>query len=219
MGLVIKVNKKVFTYYIMAPKFKSIFSSFASTGATAAEAGAKRGDVLFRNIDNAADLKTSIKSVGDANDLILSIGKSADTLTLTTKQSENLAAALEPFAKDSKSIMSLTDSSAAEVAKASAAATTFFQRNEKKLLAIGLGVGGIAALMLLTGESDPIKAVGDSFGDLAGAAGEGLGEGLGAAGKGFSDGLGIGEFFSSWGLYIGIFCAILLMLGVFMMLK
>jgi hypothetical protein len=116
-----------------------------------------------------------------------------------------------------------TGATVAESAKAMDGATSFFKRYEKQFLLAGVTAAGLAALMLLTGESDPGKAIGGAIGDLAEGVGEGVGAGLGAglggAAKGISDGLGVGDFFSSWGMYIGIFCAVLLILGLFMMLK
>ncbi len=85
------------------------------------------------------------------------------------------------------------------------------------LIKAGLGAAAIGAVMLITGETDPAKAIGDQAGKLAGAAGAAVGEGLGAAGKGFFGGSGLGDFFSKWGIYIGGFFACILLLYLFSM--
>ncbi len=200
-----------------AKKISGIFKGALDGGADAAEAAAKRGASLAANLGNISELKKSMKTVDDAEDLVLYLGKNADTVfrDLSKSELQNLGKAIEPFAKDSKSIMKLTGDSPSTIAKATQSAGDFFKRNEKTLLTAGLSVGAITILMLITGESDPAKAIGDQVGSLAGSVGSAAGEGA----KSFFDGLGIGDFFSKWGLYIGIFCAILLMLGVFMMLK
>jgi hypothetical protein len=71
--------------------------------------------------------------------------------------------------------------------------------------------------MLITGETDPAKAIGDQAGKLAGAAGAAIGEGAGAAAGGFFGSSGLGDFFKQWGIYIGGFCACILLLYMFSM--
>jgi hypothetical protein len=106
-----------------------------------------------------------------------------------------------------------TGSTLAETADAMKKADSFFKRNEKALLAAGISAAGLGTYMLLTGETDPAKAVGKIVGEVAGAAGKGLGSGL----KGLFEGSGLGELFKGVGVYIiGFFAFILFIFAMYM---
>ncbi len=195
-------------------KIKSFVSNAASTGTSITEAALKRGGDFFKKIDNPTEFKKVIQTPADARDLMYYVGKNADSLTLDSKQLNTLGQAFN-VAKKETDIVTITGKSVGESGKALTAAKDFFKRNEKTLLAAGLTVGAIATLMLLTGKRDPAEAIGEELGNIAGGIGSAAGEGL----KDLASASGITDFFKNWGLYIGIFCAILLMLGVFMMLK
>ncbi len=195
-------------------KLKNFFKGAVDNGANITEQVLKRGESLYKQLDKP-DFINSVKSLDDSKALVYYVGKNADTLgELSQTQKINLGRAFKNV-KTGTDVVNVTGKSVGEAGKALTAAKDFFQRNEKTLLTAGLTVGAIATLMLLTGESDPAKAIGEELGVGLGAVGDAAGKGA----KSFFDGLGIGDFFSKWGLYIGIFCAILLMLGVFMMLK
>jgi hypothetical protein len=195
-------------------KLKSLFNAATSSGAEATEAAVKRGGKLFEGIDDVNTLKNTVKNSDDARDLLLYIGKNADTINLSQTQKSILGQSLSVLKTD-LDVVKVTGKSVGEVGTALESAKGFFKRNEKTLLAAGLTAGSIATLMLLTGERDPAKAIGEELGNIAGGVGSAAGEGL----KDLASASGITDFFKNWGLYIGIFCAILLMLGVFMMLK
>lgn len=176
----------------------------------------ENGDNIVKNAGtDLKDLPTSVKSADDFSDAVGSLGKSKQALN--PEEATNIAKTASK--RTDKEIADAMDSSVAEVANAKKTADTFWKRNEKTLMALGITTGGIAALMLLTGESNPGTLLGDQVGNIAGGVGEGLGKGLGAAVGGAVEGSGLGEFFSDWGLYIGIGCFVILMLAVLMMLK
>lgn len=209
----------------MSKRFSSIADGLTSVGGAAIDS-TKRANLsrISKALDVAGDLskldyKQVIKSIDDVADL----GAILKTAKIPTPVRTKLCKELSSFVKTGGDVPKAAGATVAEAGEAMTEATSFFKRNEKTLLLVGITAAGIAVLMLLTGESDPAKAIGSSVGDLAEGLGEGVGAGLGAglgeAAKGLDEGLGISDFFSKWGLYIGIFCAILLMLGVFMMLK
>jgi hypothetical protein len=175
-------------------------------------------------LDKGESADSILKSLTNKNDLaaLYRISKASNLIQTGTSEAEAYAKQAQKLLKNDKDIVDATGESLGAVGDARKSADSFFKRNEKTLLAVGLGAAGIAALMLLTGKRDPAAALGVEAGTAAGGLGAALGTGLKAAGdsSGVSDVFaGIGDFFSTYGLYIGIACFILLMLGVFMMLK
>jgi hypothetical protein len=93
-------------------------------------------------------------------------------------------------------------STVAETAEALKESDTFFKKNKTALIAAGVSAVGLAAYMLLTGETNPAKAVGKL---------------LGGGVKGLLDGSGLGDLFKEWGTYIFAFFAVVLgMFGLYM---
>ena len=156
-------------------------------------------------IDDIPNLKTVLKNA--------SAGKELDKVDkdLITKTFKNV---------DDKQLREAFGASVKEVADVKKSALDFLKSDTGKILAIGgLTAGGLAALMLMTGKKDPAEALGDQLAKLTKAAGAGLGSAVGGGlGSAFSAS-GLSDFFKQWGLYIGLFCACLMMLGLFMMLK
>jgi hypothetical protein len=187
----------------MAPKIKRVFGALADAAGEGANSVRK---VNLKKIGDALD-----KSGGVLDKNVMTLLKRADgtldedafkalgaILKKASKQADNknIAKNLKSVSElvegaPTKKIADATDSSLAQTAKAMKDSDTFFKRNEKALLAAGVTAAGLGAYMLLTGESNPAKAVGKLVGD-----------GLGAAGKGLFEGLGLGDFFKDWGKYI-----------------
>lgn len=210
----------------------SLKSLLGSAGALAKKANLDRISKALDDIPEAAGdfSKVDMKKLFDSGILkngtdigdLKAILKNSGDIKLNPKQTKEMLIGSSKFMTKDTDLLE-AGATLGEAGKSLDAAKSFFQRNEKTLLLIGVSAVGIATLMLLTGESDPSKAIGGALGNVAAAAGEGvgtgLGEGLGGLADGLDKGLGISDFFKNWGLYIGIFCAVLLMLGLFMMLK
>jgi hypothetical protein len=157
------------------------------------------------------------------------VGKHADDLIVTAIKDGKSAADAGPFAKsvisggadNAKLLGDMTAKGPGAVGDAMAKSKSWWDKLPEAtkgiLVKAGIGAAAVGAVMLITGESDPAKAIGDQAGKLAGAAGAAVGEGLGAAGKGFFGGSGLGDFFSKWGIYIGGFFACILLLYLFSM--
>ena len=145
----------------------------------------KRIDSLSSIIKGVDDVVPVIKKIDDLEGLRAYARLAAKNPTLLAKGSDEAAAfakqASKVVKKDSD-IMTMTGKSASDVFKDKKAADSFLNTKAgATLLAAGLVAGGIAALMLLTGESDPAKALGQQLGTAAGAAGAAAGTAVGGA--------------------------------------
>ena len=192
----------------MPPKVKRVFGAIADAASEGANVA------LFRKMGSALD-----ESGGVINDSVKKLVRNADG-SLNDEAFQALGAILrkagrneKTIAKNLKAVTELvkdaptgkiakaTGSSLSDTADAMKKADTFFKKNEKALIAAGIGAIGLGAYMLLTGESNPAKALGKL-----------VGEGLGAAGKGLADGLGISDFFKKWGMYIAGFVGLIVLI-------
>lgn len=182
----------------MAPTFKKFFQNFAGA-AGSGKAAARKAEIakLAKNIDEAGGV-VSPNSLRNADGTLKpeSFKALANLFRKAPPDPKNAvknAKAVSEAVGDAptKTIADATESSLAQTAKAMKDSDTFFKRNEKALLAAGVTAAGLGAYMLLTGESDPAKAVGKALGSAAGGLGKGLFEGL-----------GLGDFFADWGTYI-----------------
>ena len=105
-------------------------------------------------------------------------------------------------------IAKITDSSLAETAKALKSSESFFKKNQGKFVAAGISAAGLATYMLLTGEKNPIKALGGALGEVAKAGGEAAGAGLDS----FLDSSGLKDLFKKFGVYIIGFIAVVIVI-------
>jgi hypothetical protein len=209
-----------------ARRFGSIADGLTTIGGATIDS-AKRANLtrISKSLDDVAgDLsKLDFAKVLKSTDDVADFGAILKKTDIPTGVRKDLVTQLSKWVKVGGDVPKAAGATVAQAGKAMEAATSFFKRNEKTLLLIGVSAAGLATLMLLTGESDPAKALGGTIGGLAAAAGEGVGAGLsagiGGAVEGIDKGLGISSFFSKWGLYIGIFCAVLIFFGLFMMLS
>jgi hypothetical protein len=176
------------------------------------------GDIgrgLVKSLDDVAKAAAdATKATAKAADDIVEAYRSGNkTLADTLKQ-------LDELMPNGKAIAKTTGKSLPEVAEATKTAKKFLsEKSADFLVKAGVVAGGLAALMLLTGKKDPADALGSSAGKLAAGAGAGLGGAVGGGLGALFGKSGLSDFFSQWGLYIGLFCACLMMLGLFMMLK
>jgi len=185
----------------MAPKIKRVFGALADAAGEGADSVKKAN---LKKIGEALD-----ETGGAVNDTVKKLVRNADG-TLNGDAFEALGAILRKAGRKEKTVLKnlksvselvegaptgkiakATGSSTAQTAKAMKDSDTFFKRNEKALLAAGVSAAGLGAYMLLTGESNPAKAIGKA-----------LGEAGGGLGKGLFEGLGLGDFFADWGKYI-----------------
>lgn len=180
-----------------------------------ADLGKKLDDIDAKGGD-VTDLYTNktIKNLDDVADLATILNKS----DIPKKDVDKHIKELSKIVKTDSDVMKATKATLAQAKSAIDKASDFIKKNPK-IAAAGAGVGGIATLMLIKGESDPAKVIGEQLGSLIEGAADAAGKGIGGVVKGAADASGIGDFFSKFGIYIGIFCAILLVLGLFMMLK
>lgn len=193
---------------VSAKKLFSAAASAAGAGADAAKKATfkKLGDALGNSngvIDDS--VKKLVKNAdGSLNDeAFQALGATLRKAGRNEKTvAKNLKAVTE-LVKDAPTskIAKATGSSLAETADAMKKADTFFKKNQTALVAAGIGALGLGAYMLLTGESNPARALGKL-----------VGEGLGAAGKGLADGLGISDFFKKWGMYIAGFVGLIVLI-------
>lgn len=131
-----------------------------------------------------------------------------DSLRTSLKTVSEVADGISPA-----KMVKATDSTVAETADALKKSNSFFKKNQGKLVTAGISAAGLGMYMLMTGESDPAKAIGKVIGDVAGGVGTGLGSGF----KGFLDSSGLGDMFKGWGTYILLFfAAILAIFGLYM---
>jgi len=199
----------------------------------------KRIDSLSAIIKNSDNVPQVIKNIDDLEGLRAYARIAAKNPSLLAKGSDEaaaFAAQASKVVKNDSDIMTATGKSAADVFKSKKAADSFLNTAAgKTLLTAGLVAGGIATLMLLTGESDPAKAVGQQVGTAAGAAGAAAGTAAGGAvgaaldtsgaGDLAKDALdtagdafkGFGGFFQKWGLLMGLGCFCMIMMVVIMM--
>jgi hypothetical protein len=120
-----------------------------------------------------------------------------DSLKTTTEIATDL-----PGAKMAKA----TASTLSETADAMKKSKSFFKRNEKALLAAGISAAGLGMYMLMTGETNPAKALGKA-----------LGEFTGAGFKSILDSSGLGDLFKGIGGYIIAFFAVIFFLFILYM--
>ena len=204
--------------------FKATAELVTGLGSAAKEKIKKIGDALEKsegviNDEVLSTIKRTDVDGYDADDLALVsklTRKAKRTMqNLPKKAAETNLRALSDVAKDISpaKMVKATDSTVAETADALKKSNSFYKRNEKALLTAGISAAGLGMYMLMTGESDPAKAIGKVIGDVAGGVGTGLGSGF----KGFLDSSGLGDMFKGWGTYILLFfAAILAIFGLYM---
>ena len=187
-------------------------------------------DGAFKQTDKLSTaLKENLKNADDFAALSLIMAKN-DNLIKNSDEALEIAKAASKALPSDSAIMAATRKSAAQVKKAKDSSDSFFKSKEfqKGVAVVGVTAAGIATLMLLTGESDPAKAIGDQLGTAAGAAGAAAGTAAGSAigaaldtsGAGEAAGDifgGIGDFFKQWGLLMGLCCFCMIMMVVIMM--
>lgn len=203
---------------------KAVARVTAGLGSAAQDSAKKIGDALGKSggIINDDVMKTIKKTDAGGYDvddlgLLTQITRQAkenmknlptDSVRTNLKTVSEVADGI-PAAK----MVKATDSTVAETADALKKSNSFYKRNEKALLTAGISAAGLGMYMLMTGESDPAKAIGKVIGDVAGGVGTGLGSGF----KGFLDSSGLGDMFKGWGTYILLFfAAILAIFGLYM---
>jgi hypothetical protein len=129
------------------------------------------GKAAAKNVDTAADIgKAAAKNVDTAAD-IAKLAKSG------AKGSDELKAALKQI-NTAEDAAKTTGRTPGVVKQVTSKVTDALEENPKAAAALtkaGLVAAAIGALMLLTGETNPLKAIGKATGEVFGGLAEGLG--------------------------------------------
>jgi hypothetical protein len=120
-----------------------------------------------------------------------------DSLNTTTELAKDL-----PTGKMAKA----TASTLSETADALKSSDSFFKKNKKTLVAAGISAAGLGMYMLMTGETNPAKALGKAIGEVAGSGFDS-----------FLDSSGLGDLFKGAGGYIIAFFAVIFVLFILYM--
>ena len=206
----------------------------ADAAGDAAKSVAKNADdaavVAAKNADDAAVVAANSGKAIDSKSLdnMSDVGKNKLVNTYITKLKAKTAVTaidkknIETIAKSVKTdadLVKLTGKPLSEIAKTGGfldSAKKWWAdpknaKNVDRLVKAGLVAGGLALLMIITGETNPIKAVGDALKTAAKEAADVASD----AGKSFLDSLGISEFFSKFKWWIiGFFIFLLVVLGL-----
>lgn len=155
---------------------------------------------LFHELDNISDISKVDKSLKDTYDAFGKVNYTAEDLVKMS--GKNTSQVNEVFSK----------------AKAWYADPAN-KENVALLIKAGFVVGGVAALMILTGNSDPFKAAGQAAGEVIGGVADAAGDAVGDATKQILDASGFTDFLAKWWWIFAIICCLVLSAGVYSVLK
>ena len=198
----------------------------AAKAAEKATAAAKVAEKIGKSADDAVKGLTRERSLANADltqikDLDLPSRQSitstiedsiAASKTVTADQAAVLKT-VESTVKTAGDVQSLTGKSLSAVKKALDDATSFCKKNPKTCTAAA-AAAGLAYIMLVTGEADPAKALGQEAKEL----GAGVGGGINNALTGVGDGINkfLGDISQYWWVLVLVLC---LPLGIWLIVK
>jgi hypothetical protein len=189
----------------------------------------------LKSIDDAADAaRAAGKGAGAAGDVAGAGGKASGGASSAAKTRWNKIAdsiktgkkadpkeldeALKTV-KTADDAADLASTTKGEVLKKQSVISKYLSNNPKEAAALkkaGYAAVGIAALMIITGETNPGAAVGEALGTVVKGAVGGLFDGLGGGDGGGGGGGGFGSYLL-WGC--GGLCCIIILISIFMFVK